>query len=97
MQEGTKFDDGEPRIGEMIKDFKEPLLEVCKVWEFGTRKYAKSNWKKVENGEDRYTNAMMRHFLEEDDEGVDPETQIGPYAHLAWNALARIKFLKEGK
>lgn len=99
LEEGTKHDDGKPRIGEMIKDFGLPLLEVCKIWEFGTKKYSKSNWKKVEDGENRYTNAMMRHFLAEDTDvgSLDPETQIEHYAHLAWNALARIKFLKEGK
>lgn len=95
--EGIKYDTGKPRIGEMIKDFAIPLLEVCKVWEFGANKYAKSNWKKVENGEDRYTNAMIRHLLVEDTEGNDVEMQIEHYAAVAWNALARIKFLKEGE
>lgn len=94
---GTKYDTGKPRIGEMIKDFGIPLLEVCKVWEFGTVKYSKSNWKKVDGGEDRYTNAMIRHFLAEDEEGIDAETEIEHYAHLAWNALSRIKFIMENK
>ena len=97
VQEGTKYDTGKPRIGEMIKDFGIPLLEVCKVWEFGTVKYSKSNWKKVDEGEDRYTNAMIRHFLAEDEEGIDAETEIAHYAHLAWNALSRIKFIMENK
>ena len=39
---GIKYDEGKPRIAEMILDFKEPLLELCKVWTFGADKYGKS-------------------------------------------------------
>lgn len=96
-EEGTKFDDSKPRLGEMIMDFKKPLLEVCKVWEFGAKKYSKSNWKKVKNGSDRYTNALARHFAAEMDEGVDAETKLHHAIHVAWNALARLYFIiKEG-
>ena len=97
-EEGTKFDAGKPRLGEMIQDFRKPLLEVCKVWEFGADKYAKSNWKKVENGEDRYTNALARHFAAEMDEGIDAETKLHHAIHVAWNGLARLYFIiKDGE
>lgn len=91
--QGIKYDKGKPRLAEMVVDFKEPLLEVCKVWEFGADKYEKSNWKKVENGADRYTNAMLRHLVAEADSPVDDESGIRHAAHVAWNALARLKFL----
>ena len=98
IEEGTKFDDGKPRLGEMIQDFRKPLLEVCKVWEFGAKKYKKSNWKKVENGEDRYTNALARHFAAEMEEGIDTETKLHHAIHVAWNALARLYFIiKDGE
>jgi len=90
---GTKYDNGKPRIGEMITDFCKPLLQVCKVWEFGTNKYSKSNWKKVENGFERYTNAMTRHQLLEETEYFDSETLLPHAVHVAWNALARLFFL----
>ena len=90
---GIKYDNGKPRIGEMIMDFAKPLLQVCKVWEFGAHKYKKSNWKKVENGWDRYTNAMTRHQLLEETEYYDDETGIPHAVHTAWNALARLFFL----
>lgn len=97
-KEGTKFDAGKPRLGEMIMDFRKPLLEVIKVWEFGANKYAKSNWKKVENGEERYTNALARHFAAEMDEVVDAETKLHHAIHVAWNALARLYFIiKDGE
>lgn len=92
---GIKYDDGKPRIGEMIEDFGPELLEVCKAWEFGAKKHGKSNWKELDNGLERYTNAMQRHFLKEKDQVVDDETGILHASHLAWNALARLHFVLE--
>lgn len=91
-QEGIKYDQGKRRLGEMIVDFKEPLEALCAVWEFGADKYAKSNWKYVENGKDRYTNAMIRHLIAED-EVLDPESGLLHATHVAWNALARLHFI----
>ena len=93
MDEGTKYDSGKPRIAEMVGDFKEPLLAICKVWEFGADKYEKSNWKKVDNAIDRYTNAMMRHLLEEVDSPIDSESGLHHAIHVAWNAIARLYFI----
>ena len=53
QQQGIKYDTGKPRIYEMIEDFKEPLMEVAKVWAFGADKYQKHNWAYVDNAEDR--------------------------------------------
>ena len=90
---GTKFDDGKPRLAEMIIDFREPLQELCKVWEFGAKKYSKSNWKLVDNGKDRYTNALLRHLIAEEDKLTDDETELLHCAHIAFNALARLYFI----
>lgn len=91
--EGVKYDDGKPRLGEMIIDFKEPLTELCKVWEYGADKYSKSNWKEVGNGLERYTNAMIRHLLAEEDNLYDKESGLLHAAHIAFNALARLYFI----
>lgn len=91
--EGIKYDDGKPRLGEMIIDFKEPLTELCKVWEYGANKYSKSNWKEVDNGLERYTNAMIRHLLAEEDTLCDRESELLHAAHIAFNALARLYFI----
>ena len=93
METGTKYDEGKPRLAEMIVDFKEPLLELCKCWTFGANKYSKSNWKKVDNGKDRYTNAMLRHLVQEDNNPVDDESELLHASHIAFNALARLYFI----
>lgn len=93
MKEGIKYDKQKPRLGEMILDFKEPLLELCKVWEFGADKYEKSNWKLLEDGEERYTNALLRHLVAEVDNRYDDESKFLHSAHIAFNALARLYFI----
>ena len=90
---GIKYDTGKPRLAEMIIDFKEPLLQLCKVWEFGANKYEKSNWKLVDNGKDRYTNAMLRHLVQEEDFLFDDESKLLHASHIAFNALARLYFI----
>jgi hypothetical protein len=43
----------------------------------------------VENGINRYTDAMLRHMLEEfSGHDHDEETELLHAAHTAWNALA---------
>lgn len=96
-KQGIKYDNGKPRLGEMIKDFAEPLKEISKVWAFGADKYAKSNWKLVENAEDRYTNALIRHLVAEDTEVYDRESKILHATHVAWNAIARLYFIIKSK
>ena len=93
MGEGIKYDDGKPRLAEMIKDFAIPLTEVCSVWEFGANKYTKSNWKVVEDGERRYTNALLRHLVQEEYSEFDEESKLRHATHVAWNALARLYFI----
>lgn len=91
--EGKKFDKGKPRLAEMVSDFREPLIEVAKIWAFGADKYDKGNWRYVSEGKDRYSNAMLRHLLAESDRAVDDESLLLHAAHVAWNALARLYFI----
>ena len=93
--EGTKYDDGKPRLGEMVQDFAIPLLEVAKAWEYGANKYKERNWRKIKDGKTRYTNALLRHLLAEEERLVDEESSILHAAHVAWNALARLWFIIE--
>lgn len=97
MEEGTKYDGGKPRVGEMLQDFAIPLLEVTKAWEYGADKYEERNWRKVEGGKARYTNALLRHLLAEEERLVDEESGLLHAAHVAWNALARLWFILEEK
>lgn len=91
--EGIKYDKGKPRIAEMVQDFRLAIIEVAKVWAFGADKYSKGNWRYVENGENRYTNAMLRHLCAEMDNDTDSESELLHAAHVAWNALARLHFI----
>ena len=93
MKEGTKYDNGKLRLAEMIIDFRVAMEELCKVWEFGANKYEKSNWKKLANPIDRYTNALLRHLLAEETNLVDDESKLLHAAHIAFNALARLHFI----
>lgn len=95
--EGIKYDNGKLRLAEMIVDFRVPLEELCKVWEFGADKYEKSNWKKLDNGIDRYSNALMRHLIAEDICIYDNESNLLHAAHIAFNALARLHFIIENE
>ena len=95
--EGIKFDEGKPRVAEMVIDFDDAMLELSKVWAFGADKYDKSNWKFVENGKDRYTNALLRHLIAEGTNQYDDESRMLHAAHVAWNALARLWFIIKGK
>ena len=93
METGIKYDKDKPRMAEMIIDFAPELQELCKVWTFGADKYSKSNWKLVENGKERYSNALLRHLMAEDISLCDDESKLLHSAHIAFNALARMHFI----
>ena len=93
LMSGIKYDKDKQRLAEMIIDFQEPLKELCKVWEFGANKYGKSNWKQLEKGEERYSNALIRHLFAEDINLYDDESSLLHASHIAFNALARLYFI----
>lgn len=93
LEKGLKLDNGKPEVGDFIKDFGISLLEVSKIWAFGAKKYARANWKLVDNAEKRYTDAMIRHFIAEETNEFDDESKMLHAAHVAWNALARLFFI----
>lgn len=95
--EGIKYDEGKPRVAEMVIDFGDAMLELSNVWSFGADKYDKSNWKFVENGKDRYTNALLRHLIAEGTNQYDYESKLLHATHVAWNALARLWFIIKDK
>jgi len=58
------------------------LQEVVKVLEFGSKKYAPNNWKYVDNAEERYWNAAMRHLIAyKTESATDSETGLSHLAH----------------
>lgn len=95
-EKGAKLDAGKIRPGLVLGAFSRALTEVTKVGTFGAQKYTDNGWLEVPNGVERYTDAMLRHYLDEA-QGVhtDPETGLLHAAHLAWNALARLELMLE--
>lgn len=88
---GAKVDAGKVRPALVIRGFARALWKVSEVGTFGATKYTENGWTEVPNGEARYADAQMRHFLKEAmGEQVDPDSNVEHLAHEAWNALAKL-------
>jgi hypothetical protein len=61
---------------------------IVKVLQFGAKKYAPDNWKKVPNRRDRYMDANTRHWVDYcKGIRVDPETGLSPLLHIGCNLM----------
>jgi hypothetical protein len=90
-----KYDADKPCAFRGLVDYFPRALEaVAEVSTFGARKYAWKGWENVDDGINRYSDAMMRHFLRESrGETVDPDSSLLHAAHTAWGALARLELI----
>lgn len=85
MENGVKYDGGKPRY-----DLIDPrVLEgLAKVLTMGSVKYDDDNWKKVEDGGDRYYSAMLRHIeARRMGQKYDEETGLPHSIHAMANAM----------
>lgn len=96
---GAKLDFGKTRLDLVLGAFSEALMSVGEVGTFGANKYSDHGWLDVENGFERYSDALLRHYFKEcTGEELDEDSGLRHAAHLAWNALARLELLiKEDK
>jgi hypothetical protein len=96
--DGAKTDEGKPQCSLLLL-FGKALREVAKVGTFGAIKYTRGGWQNVPDGINRYTDAMLRHLLEEQYEKYDRDLPVLHAAQTAWNALARLELMlrEEGK
>lgn len=85
---GFKYDDGKLLAAIPFEDFPLGLTELIKVSTMGAKKYNRSSWTQVPNAEERYRDAMARHFIASFQENKDQESGLDHLAHLIWNALA---------
>ena len=92
-KEGVKYDQGKPRCSLVLGDFARALLAVSEVGTFGANKYTDHGWVTVENGFERYSDALVRHLLQGSYEPYDRESGLSHAAHAAWNALARLELI----
>lgn len=85
MLPGTKYDNGKLRW-DLLKFG--PVEDVVKVLTMGAKKYADNNWQLVEDGQDRYFAALMRHLTTwRKGELIDPESGLPHLAHVACNVM----------
>jgi len=89
---GAKLDGGKLLAG-IIQQWPRALTAVLKVGTFGAKKYSRGGWQHVENGAERYTDAMIRHLLKEPLEDIDQDSGMPHEWHLAWNALSRLELM----
>lgn len=78
---GTKHDRGKPILGAVPPHAE---LAVGRVLTFGAEKYARGNWDKVEDHENRYMDAALRHLnAHRRGELTDSESGESHLAHAA--------------
>jgi len=84
---GLKFDTGKLQYSLIPVETTQALAEVLS---FGASKYAPNNWQLVENGEQRYLDALYRHLQAyRSGESHDPESGLHHLSH----ALTNVAFL----
>lgn len=87
---GEKFDGEKVNMGLLPLD---ALETIAQVLEYGAKKYAPDNWKKVPDGYNRYKAALLRHLAAIDrGENVDNESGLPHIAHVACNAIFMVWF-----
>lgn len=73
--------------------------EVQKVLDFGAKKYARDNWKRVPFAKSRYFAAALRHIVQEwwvEGSKQDGESSCHPLAHAICCLLFLMEFDREG-
>lgn len=95
VEQGLKYDTGKaPIFRGVVAYFPRAVTHVAAVSSFGADKYAWGNWKHVDDGITRYTDAMVRHLTQEAaGEVMDDDSGLMHAAHCAWNALARLELM----
>lgn len=79
--EGRKYDHGKPMMS-LLPPW--AMEEIAKVLTLGAQKYEIDNWKRVEDGKQRYMDAMLRHINAfQRGEINDPEFGTHHLAHAA--------------
>lgn len=87
---GFKADDGKLRISLVPPSL---VLGVSEVLTFGAKKYTPGGWLFVENGKERYTDALLRHlYLHLSGEKTDKESNLSHLKHCATNIAFLIQF-----
>lgn len=85
---GIKYDTGKNDMGLLFREVPYALEELSKALQMGSEKYGVGNWLKVEDGNNRYLSALVRHLTAyHQGELLDKESGLSHLAHVAVNAL----------
>ena len=86
---GKKFDSEKPMLYLLPP---KSMNEIGKVLTHGAEKYGPENWRKVENLQNRYTSAALRHiFAHMEGEENDEETGLSHLAHAMCCLLFKLE------
>lgn len=90
-----KYDGGKPCPFRGVIDYFPRAVEaVAEISTFGASKYAWKGWEGVTDGVARYSDAMVRHLIQEGKgEVLDRDSGLKHAAHVAWGALARLELM----
>jgi hypothetical protein len=98
LETGIKHDLGKVRPYLLFKSLNHAVQGILKVLEFGARKYTPDNWKRVVPLEERYLDAIGRHYLAiMSGEQIDEESGLPHIDHLLCSALFVSQHQKESK
>jgi len=90
-----KYDGGKaPIYRGALSYFPRAIELVAAVSAFGASKYAWNGWQGVDDGINRYSDALVRHLAYEGKgEVLDTDSGFLHAGHAAWNALARLELI----
>lgn len=95
MVKGRKFDKEKTRFG-LLPPL--ALEETAKVLTLGAQKYEPENWRYVDNGVERYFDALLRHvWAWKKGDTLDDETNLHHLAHAICCAMFIIDLELEQK
>lgn len=83
--EGLKYDEGKVRLDLIDPNF---INGVGEVLTMGANKYGADNWQGLDDFEDRYYAAALRHLLAwRNGESIDKESGLHHLKHVATNIM----------
>ena len=89
MSEGKKYDGEKPKMYLLPP---KSMVEVSKVLTFGAEKYGPKNWRELEDLQNRYSSAALRHiFAHLDDSELDEDSGLSHLAHAICCLLFKLE------
>lgn len=86
---GIKNDQDKLKPTLLLNDMPLAIKAVLEVLKFGAEKYSEGNWLNVDNGEDRYRNAGLRHLLAVEEK--DSESGLDHLSHAVTSLLMELE------